>query len=39
MILYLALPLPVIQRADIIETDIGITARLVEEFRRRCDPA
>lgn len=36
LIRYLSLPLPLIQLADLIETDVSITARLIDEFRHRC---
>ncbi|WP_233411946.1 DUF746 domain-containing protein [Paraburkholderia kururiensis] len=36
LIRYLALPLPLVQLAAIIDTDPMITARLVREFHRRC---
>lgn len=37
LIRYLALPLPLIQLSEILEADPGIAARLVEEFRHRCN--
>ncbi|CAE6862693.1 hypothetical protein R75465_07752 [Paraburkholderia aspalathi] len=37
LIRYLGLPLPLMQLAEIIDTDVSITARLVREFRTRCD--
>ncbi|MDN7816499.1 DUF746 domain-containing protein [Burkholderia vietnamiensis] len=37
LIRYLSLPLPIIQLAEMIETDAGITARLIDEFRERCN--
>lgn len=36
LIRYLGLPLPIIQLSEMIDTDTGITARFIEELRRRC---
>ncbi|WP_244136297.1 DUF746 domain-containing protein [Burkholderia sp. BCC0405] len=37
LIRYLGLPLPIIQLAEMIQTDPSITKRLINEFRERCN--
>ncbi|WP_415872941.1 DUF746 domain-containing protein [Burkholderia ubonensis] len=37
LIRYLSLPLPIIELSEMIQTDAGIMARLISEFRERCD--
>ncbi|WP_157642803.1 DUF746 domain-containing protein [Burkholderia ubonensis] len=37
LIRYLSLPLPIIELSEMIQADGGIMARLISEFRERCD--